>query len=224
VHAPRWLTVLVAVAAGAALSGCSSTPGVTTSSTTAAAVAAAAATTAASEASSTPPAPTSSDPSSTPPTASAVAVTSNPCDVLTQAEATALSGASMPAGVRQPWGSGGAVKCGYHSGSTEAFLILAKASSPATAQAAWDAEKADLQKQAAPAGVKVTATAVTGIGDQAELFVGSVSVNGIKNTVMAIFVLKGDTFLDLGDFALLGAKPATTADLTSQAATSAGRV
>jgi len=210
------LTVLAAVAV-VGLSACSS------ASSGGSATAAGGGSSASTSVVSSPPAPTS--PAATTTTAGAsVQVTTNPCDVLTRAEASALSGVSMPAGVKQPWGSGGAVKCGYHSGSTEAFAIMARAATPAQAQAAWNAEKASLSQQAAPSGVKISASALSGIGDKAEIFVGSVTVNGIKNTMMAVFVLKGSTFLDLGDFALMNAKPATTSALTAQAATSAGRL
>ncbi len=167
-----------------------------------------------------PPSASTAPPASSPgSTAQALA---DPCQVLTRPEASALSGMKMPAGVKQPWGKG--VKCGYTSGSVESFLILEQAKTSAKAQAAWDAEKAQLQQQAKPVGVKVTATSVPGIGDRAELFVGSVTLGGVKNTVMAIFVLKGATFVDLGDIALRGAAPATTAAIEAQASTSVGRV
>jgi len=170
-------------------------------------------------------APQSSASAGTPsPTQSAVAAIANACQVLTQSEASALSGVSMPAGVQQPWGSGGAVKCGYTSGPVEAFVILDRASTAAEAQAQWDSEKANLQAQATPAGVSVTATAVPGIGDRAEVFVGNATIGGVKNTIMAIFALKGATFVDLGDFALQGSTPPTTAALEAQAMTSVGRV
>lgn len=153
----------------------------------------------------------------------AVPVLSNPCQVLTRSEATRLSGVSMPAGVNQPWGTG-ARKCGYTSGPVEAFVILERARTGAKAQAAWDAERTKLQQQAQPAGIKVTATAEPGIGDRAELFVGTATIGGVKNTLMALFILNGATFIDLGDFALQNAKPATKAAILAQGTTCAGRV
>ena len=167
--------------------------------------------------------PTQSVASSTPTPTPSAQMVSDPCAVLPQAEASALSGVSMPAGVSQPLGTGGAMKCGYTSGSVEAFLILAKASSAAEAQAAWDTEKARLQQET-PTGITVTATAVQGIGDRAEVFVGKATIGGVNNTIMAIFVLKGATFMDLGDYALRNATPPTTAALQAQATTSVGRV
>ncbi len=148
----------------------------------------------------------------------------DPCEVLTQSEASTLSKVSMPAAVSKPWGKGGAVKCGYNSGSVEAFLILARAKTAAQAQAAWDAEKAGLEQQARPAGVKVSATAEPGIGDRAELFVGTATIGGVKNTMMAMFILKGATFIDLGDFALRNATPATKAAMRAEATVCVGRV
>jgi len=158
------------------------------------------------------------------PSPSATLATADPCAVLTQSEASALSKVSMPAGVSQPWGSGGGVKCGYTSGSVEAFVILLKAKSSQEAQAAWDVEKAQLQQEGTTAGVQVTATSIAGLGDQAEMFVGNVAVGGFSNTIMAVFVLKGSTFLDLGDFALKNAKAPTTDALKAQAETSTGRI
>lgn len=203
----RWMTVLVAVLA--AVAACSAA-GPSTA------------------ASSTPPAggqnPVPPPAASSTPTPSPTLANADPCGVLTQAEASALSRVTMPAGMSQPWGTGGAVKCGYTSGSVEAFVIIEKAASADAAQAAWNTEKVALQQQAQPAGVAVTATAVPGLGDQAELFVGTANVGGFSNTMMAIFVLKGATFLDLGDFALKNATPPTTDALKAQAETSAGRI
>ncbi len=202
-----WMTTLVLVVS--ALAACSSSP---------------------TSASSTPPVggvnvPTQSASASATPTSTPSAqLISDPCQVLPQSEASTLSGVSMPAGVSQPWGTGGAVKCGYTSGSVEAFLILQKASSSAQAQAAWDDEKATLQQEAQPTGITITANAVTGLGDEAEVFVGKATIGGVNNTIMAIFVLKGATFMDLGDYALRNATPPTTAALEAQATTSASRV
>jgi hypothetical protein len=56
------------------------------------------------------------------------------------------------------------------------------------------------------------------------VFVGSATINGVKNTMTAIFVLKGTTFVDIGDIALKNATPATTAAVEAQAKTSLGRV
>ncbi len=169
---------------------------------------------------------TSSSPSATPTASSSgspAQALSNPCQVLTRAEASALSGVSMPAGVKKSWGTAG-FKCGYTSGSVEAFVILEQAASPGKATAEWNAEKASLQKQAIPAGVKISATVMPGLGDRAELFVGSVTSGGVKSTMMAVFVLKGSTFVDVGDFALLGTKPPTASALKAQAATCVSRV
>lgn len=116
------------------------------------------------------------------------------------------------------------MKCGYTSGTVEAYVILAQVASADQAQAAWNTEKAALQQEVQAAGIAVSATSVPGIADQAEVFVGSDTIGGVNNTVTAIFVLKGATFLDIGDFALQNAKPTTTAAIEAQATTSVGRV
>jgi len=158
------------------------------------------------------------------PSASAVQVMTDPCQVMTQSEASTLAGVPMPAGVKQPYKTGGAMKCGYTSGSTQAFVILAQAATPDQAQATWNADKASLQQEVQAAGIAFTSTSVPGIGDQAAVFVGSATINGVNNTMTAIFVLKGTTFVDIGDIALKNAKPATTAAVVAQAKTSVGRV
>jgi hypothetical protein len=151
-------------------------------------------------------------------------VIADPCQLVTQAEASTLSGVSMPAGVKAPWGTGGAMKCGYTSGTTEVFVILAQAATADQAQATWNTDKATLAKEVQAAGIQVSATPVPGLADQASVFVGSATINGVKNTMSAIFVLKGTTFVDIGDIALKNAKPATTDALEAQAKTSLGRV
>jgi len=158
------------------------------------------------------------------PTASAVQVIADPCQIMTQSEASTLAGVPMPAGVKQPYKTGGAMKCGYTSGSTQAFVILAQAATPDQAQATWNADKASLQQEVQAAGIAFTSTSVPGIGDQAAVFVGSATINGVNNTMTAIFVLKGTTFVDIGDIALKNATPATTAAVVAQAKTSVGRV
>ena len=173
-HAPPWVPILAAALVG--LSACSSAPTATSPPQPAGGPTSPAQSASSSSAPSTTTSPTT-------PSGTSVQTVTNPCEVLTRSEASTLSGLSMPAGVQQPWGTEGAVKCGYHSGTSEVFVILDKAAAPQAAQAAWDAEKAGLQQQAQPAGVRVTATSVPGVGDRAELFVGSVTLGGVKNTI-----------------------------------------
>lgn len=130
----------------------------------------------------------------------------------------------MPAGVKQPWGTAGGVKCGYTSGTTQVYVILVQATSAVQAQATWDADKASLQKEVQAAGIEVSSTPVPGLAGQAQVFTGSATINGVKNTMTGIFVLKGATFIDIGDITLKNAKPATTAAVEDQARTSLGRV
>jgi hypothetical protein len=116
------------------------------------------------------------------------------------------------------------VKCGYTSGTTQAFVILVQAASAVQAQATWDTDKASLKKEVQAAGIEVSTSPVPGLADQAEAFVGSATINGVKNTMTGIFVLKGATIIGIGDLALKNAKPATTAAVEAQAKTSLGRV
>ncbi|HEU0206557.1 MAG TPA: DUF3558 family protein [Pseudolysinimonas sp.] len=172
----------------------------------------------------------SGSPSATPSaSASAQATTLDPCQLVTAAEASALSGASFGTGIEETTGSNGTGKrCTYGSQTTNVFFVqVATAATAADAQAAWATEeaKADAALVAgypAQANATVTKTDVTGLGDRAAVGTGSATIQGQTISGGVIYLLKGPNFLAFGDLTL-GAAP-TAAALQAQAATSLARM
>jgi len=108
----------------------------------------------------------------------------DPCTLLTTAEASAIKGQPLGAGVKTTLDPD--VVCTWKSGLSEVKLILAPpAPDAATAQAYWDAAKSQV-----PSGVKVVN--LTNF-DQAAYFNGSNA--GVS--VSALFVIQDRWFFDL---------------------------
>ena len=108
----------------------------------------------------------------------------DPCTLLTVTEASAIIGMKVSAGVSDILDPDRV--CTFRSGLSEVKLILAPpAPDAATAQAYWDAERAQ-----APAGVTVT---------DLTYFDRSAYVNGESAgvSVSALFVIQGNYFFDL---------------------------
>ncbi len=174
----------------------------------------------------------SGSPSATPsPTtsASAKATTLDPCQLVTAAEASALSGVSFGAGVESTVGDAGTTKrCVYGSQTKNVFsVIVATAASADAAQADWTAEEAQADASLASgfgAGlpVNVTKTDLTGLGDRAAVGTGSETIQGQTISGGAIYLLKGPNFLTFSDLTL-GTAPTADA-LKAQAATSLDRM
>lgn len=172
----------------------------------------------------------SGSPSATPVTsasASAQATTLDPCQLVTAAEASALSGASFGAGIEESTGGTGK-RCTYGSQTKTVFFVqVATAASAADAQAAFTAEeaKADAALTAgfpAQVSAQVTKADVSGLGDRAAVGTGSETIAGQTISGGVIYLLKGPNFLAFGDLTL-GAAP-TAAALQAQAATSLSRM
>ena len=107
----------------------------------------------------------------------------DPCSLLTKDEASTAIGKTVGAGVSATLDPDRV--CTFKNGLTEVKLILAPPAPDAkTAQAYWDAERAQV-----PAGVNVTD--VSGF-DRAAY--GSGSLNGLS--ISALFVIHGTTFFD----------------------------
>lgn len=174
----------------------------------------------------------SGSPSTTPsatPSASAKATTLDPCQLVTAAEASALSGVTFGAGLEETTGSDGTGKrCTYGSQTKNVFFVqVGTAATAADAQAAFTAEeaKADAALTAgfpAQISANVTKTDLTGLGDRAAVGTGSETIEGQTISGGVIYLLKGPNFLAFGDLTL-GTAP-TAAALQAQAATSLGRM
>lgn len=174
----------------------------------------------------------SGSPSATPSasaSASAKATTLDPCQLVTAAEASALSGASFGAGLEETTGTNGTGKrCTYGSQTTNVFFVqVATAASASDAQAAWATEEAQADADLAAgfpaqASANVTKTDVSGLGDRAAVGTGSETIEGQTISGGVIYLLKGPNFLAFGDLTL-GTAP-TAAALQTQAATSLARM
>jgi hypothetical protein len=174
----------------------------------------------------TPSAQASSSPSSQ---ASASATTLDPCQVVTQSEASQLAGTTYGAGTLDTTQGGGKI-CWYGAQTTNVFeVVVAQAADAATAQSMWDQEKSkvasSLQKSinsGTTLNLNVTDTSISG-ADRAAT--GSFSYSGNGHTIAgsAVYLLKGAVFLAFGQVAADHAVAGTSA-LETEAQTALGRV
>ena len=131
----------------------------------------------------------------------------DPCDLITQDEASGAVGVKLGAGVSSTAGPDRV--CTFKSGTTEVKLILApQAPDAKTAQTYWDAERGTV-----PAGV--TVKDVSGF-DRGTFVTGGVS----GYTVSALFVIQGTTFFDF----YCGLKACTEANSVAEAQLIVGRL
>ena len=170
-------------------------------------------------------------PSPTAPTPSASANANlDPCQLVTQQEASQLAGVSFGAGTEQTISSG-AKMCVYGGKTLNVFTVeVAVAADVATAQAAWAQEEAQaqagMQQLVAQSGASVTLSAgeITLPGaDKAATAIASGNIQGQTLNISAIYVLKGAVFFTFADLAL--GKPAPPASaMAAQAETVLTRV
>jgi hypothetical protein len=175
----------------------------------------------------TPTAQTSTSPSAA---ASAAATSVDPCQVVTQSEASQLAGASFGAG-KEDSTAGGSKVCWYGAQTTNVFEVLvAQASSAAAAQAQWDSYKSQvqtaLQEATSSSGVTVSFnqsdTSIAG-ADRAAVGTFSSSGSGYRLAGTAAYLLKGSTFLAIVDL-VLNQTPPTTQAMEAQAKISLQRL
>jgi uncharacterized protein DUF3558 len=173
--------------------------------------------------------PTPSSPSPTP-QQSATPVALDPCQLVTSSEASSIAGASFAAG-KEGVTSGGAKTCAYGAQTRNVFLVLVtQAPDPATAQADWAQEQAKAEaaiEQGLPQGASVnlnvtTVSNVTG-ADRAAIASFNTTISGQAVGVIAIYLLKGSTFVTFSDL-VLGSPTPTAATMEAQAQTTLGRV
>ena len=183
--------------------------------------------------------PTANNPSPTPtasaiPSASPTAVTLasiDPCQLVTQQEASQLAaGTKFPAGTEETT-SGGAKMCVYTGQNVDVFMVeVAVASDTATAQADWAKQEAEaqagLQQFVAQSGASVNFTAgemsVPG-ADKAAMATGNGNFLGHTLSITAIYLLKGPVFVTFSDLARDKAAP-TPASMQAQAKTVLSRI
>ncbi len=160
--------------------------------------------------------------------ASAQGVTTSidPCQVVTQAEASAIAGTSFGAGQAET--AGLSKRCTYGAQTLNVFTVeAAQATDAAAAQAAWNDAAAEVNAtlhQKLPPGVTlaVANTNVSGIGDKAALISGTATIQGRTFGISGIYVLKGAKFFAFQDF-LLGTPPSGGV-MEAQAQKALGRI
>lgn len=169
--------------------------------------------------------PSASAPAQLTPSASAsvVAVT-DPCQLVTQQEASQLAGATFGPGKEQTNSDGGRF-CVYGAQTTNVFTIgLVVAPDAATAQAGWSAAESQAQSQLQQQGANISVTDATLAGaDKTVTGTGSETLGGKTLNISAIYVLKGKTFFTFADL-VLGKPAPTIAQMEAQAQTSLTRV
>lgn len=176
----------------------------------------------------------SPEPSGSAPAQLTPSATSNanldPCQLVTQQEASQLAGTSFAAGKEETISSG-AKMCTYGAQTLNVFMVeVAVAPDAATAQAQWAQEEAqaqaNLQQFVAQAGANVTLQAgdITLSGaDKAAAATSTATISGQTISISAIYVLKGAVFFTFSDLVLGKAAP-TLAQMQTQAGTVLSRV
>jgi hypothetical protein len=156
-----------------------------------------------------------------------VATALDPCQLVTQAEASTLAGTTFGPGKEDKSGNG--KRCVYGGQTKNVFTVeLGQAKDAATAQAEWSQAQAEAKaavSEKLPPGTHVSLDtgAASGIGDRAATVYGSTTIGGLPVGLSGIYVLKGATFFAFQDL-VLGNHPPTVAAMKSEARTAAGRV
>jgi hypothetical protein len=156
---------------------------------------------------------TSEAPETPGPTAVATAI--DPCQLVTPAEASTLTGASFSAG-KESTTEGHGKLCHYSKAGTIFSVAVAVAPDEATAKAGEQSAIGLLQKAAAN-GLKLTQLPGFADGTDAAILSGSKTIAGQAFAATAIFLLKGTTFVEISDIATLGAKAPSEQQMQDQA-------
>ena len=158
------------------------------------------------------PSPSASEPAS--PTGSASPTNLDPCQLVTQDEASTIAGATFGPGEEQLTDGGGKI-CVYGSETTNVFTVEVAQTDAATASAEWTVELARTEatiESRLPPGVHVNfdASNAAGIGDEAAVLTGSETIVGKPINFSGIYVLSGGTFFLIGDLVVGKASPAVS--------------
>jgi hypothetical protein len=156
---------------------------------------------------------------------SAVATDIDPCQLITQAEASALVGVTFAPG-KAATSSNHVRNCVYAAPGPNLFTIeVAVAPDEATAKAAEASTEKDLQdrgKQMADLGLKVTELPGFAPNTDAALLEGSVT-DPVAMDARALLLLRGTVFVGFSDIAVGGKAPSQDA-MKAQANTVLGRL
>jgi len=157
------------------------------------------------------------------PSATTAAVV-DPCQLVTQQEASQLAGTTFGVG-QEETSSGGGRRCVYGAQTANVFTVaLVIAPDAATAQAGWNEAQTQAQSQLLQEGVKVTLDQTTLPGaDKTVTGTANETLNGQTISISAIYVLKGKTFFTFSDL-VLGKQAPSIALMEAQAQTSLTRV
>jgi hypothetical protein len=159
------------------------------------------------------------------PLATAVATALDPCQLVTAADVSQLTGVSFADGSGQESTTEGHGKlCSYGQAGTVFQVIVGVAPDVATAKAGEQQAEAELQKAAAN-GLTVTELKgfADGVADAATL-TGSKTFAGQTFAATALYLLKGTTYLGMSDIGTLGAKVASVAQMEDQAKVTLARL
>ncbi len=161
-----------------------------------------------------------------------MATTTDPCQVVTQSEASQLTSTSFGPGKEETTSNGSGKLCWYGAQTTDVFeVFITTASSAATAQAQWDAEKANVQSELTKAtsapGVTFSAnindTTLAG-ADRAASGTLTASYNGHTIAGSVLYMLKGAVFCGIVDIRVDGQAPPSISAMEAQGQTSLGRL
>ena len=148
--------------------------------------------------------------------------TTDPCQLVTQQEASALTGAAFSPGMRQdkaPFAT-----CVYGAGTKNVFRVSVVAGSVDQLHQIRDQNAAQLQAGAADGGGKVNTASVSGVGDEATVETVQITLNGqVLSNAINMFVIKGGRGLILVDLVTGGNAPTTDA-LAAVARTATSRL
>ncbi len=218
------LAFLLAPGLAACASSSTSTAAIgTAGASTAAATQAAAASSAASSAAS----PAASSAAAVSPSAEPTSAL-DPCALVTSSEASALAGTTFGPGKEEASGTNGK-RCVYGSQTTTVFMVIVgQAATTADADAQWSSAQSEAQaaiSKKLPSGVSVSVHTDTlpGIADKAALASGSTAISGQTINEIAIYLLKGTTFLTFSDLVLNKNAPSEAA-MKAEAQTALSRV
>jgi hypothetical protein len=148
----------------------------------------------------------------------------DPCQLVTQQEASQLAGTTFGVG-KEETTSGGGRTCVYGAQTVNVFTIaLVIAPDAATAQAGWNEAQTQAQSQLQQEGVNITLDQTTLPGaDKTVTGRANETLNGQAISISAIYVLKGNTFFTFSDL-VLGTGAPSIAQMEAQAQTSLSRV
>lgn len=173
--------------------------------------------------------PTPSTSAKASPTVAGPPVAVDPCQVVTQTEASQLAGTTYASSKETTTANG--KYCVYGAQTLNVFdVFVVTASNAAAAQSAWDQEKSqvtnELQQQATSSGlnftVNITDTSMSG-ADRAASGTWTGTISGHTFAGSALYFLKGPYFVGIVDIVVDHPAP-TVAAMEAQGQTSIGRL